>query len=112
METRVDAWQNVAVDSAGRAAIWTLIGIAVAFKVVTSIVIFMMQPSAPSAAFLIGMHWLWFVAPFVILGLPSLFWFRLMRVRAKRRQLILEEWRAQPELDWTPAATHGRMKGP
>ena len=100
------------MDAANRAALWTFVGMAVGFKVVTSVVIFAMQPSGWSAAFLIGMHWLWFVAPFVVLGVPTLFWFRLVRARARRRELIRAEWRVSPELDWLPTTGRGTMKKP
>lgn len=112
METHDDPWHNVTMDSASRAALWTFVGMAVGFKLITSIVIFAMQPSGWSFAFLVGMHWLWFIAPFVVLGLPSLFWFRLVRVRARRRDLIRAEWGVSSELDWTPGTARGTMRKP
>jgi hypothetical protein len=98
------------MDGDGRAALWTFLGMAIGFKLITSVVIFAMMPSAHAAIFLIGMNWYWLVLPVVVLALPAMFWYRLMRVRARRRELIRAEWRVDPELDWNPAATHGTIK--
>ena len=99
------------MDQDGRAALWTFLGMAIGFKVITSVLIFAMMPSAHSALFLIGMNWYWLVLPVVVLALPAMFWFRLMRVRSKRRELIRSEWQVDPELDWYPTTTRGTMKG-
>jgi hypothetical protein len=98
------------MDGDSRAAFWTFLGMAVAFKVITSVLIFAMMPSAHAALFLVGMNWYWLVPPILVLLLPALFWYRLTRVRAKRRELIRSEWLVDPELDWNPAATPGTMK--
>ena len=98
-------------DSDGRAALWTFLGMAIGFKVVTSVIIFVMMPTAHAAIFLIGMNWYWLILPIVVVALPALYWFRLMRVRAKRRELIRAEWLVDPELDWNPAAPRGTITG-
>ncbi len=97
------------MDREGRAALWTFLGMAIGFKLITSLVIFWMQPSWSSAAFLWWMNWYWPFLPLVLLILPTMFWFRLRRVRAKRRDLIRAEWRVDPELDWNPATVHGTI---
>ncbi len=81
----------------GRAALWTLVGIFVVFKVATTAMIVAASPEAARAiiALFIAFHW-----PFVILGVifavgPVLFWLRLARVRAKRAQLQAAEWRVE-----------------
>lgn len=93
----------------GKAALWTFLGMAIGFKLATSLLIFSMQPSLASAAFLFWMNWYWLVLPFVVVGLPGLFWFRLMRVRAKRRALIRAEWQVEPVAGgrWSPAPSRG-----
>ncbi len=93
-----------------RAALWTFLGMAIGFKLVTSVLIFAMMPSAHSAIFLIGMNWYWLVLPIVVVALPAMFWFRLMRVRARRRELIRAEWRVDADLDCRPAATRGTIR--
>lgn len=84
-----------------RAALWTLVGIFVVFKVATTIMIILASPDGGSNAIwlFVVFHW-----PFMILGLifavaPLLFWARLVRVRAKRARLQAAEWR----IDQQPA---------
>ena len=81
----------------GRAALWTLVGIFVVFKVATTAMIIAASPEAAHTivALFVAFHW-----PFVVLGgifaaAPVLFWLRLMRVRAKRAQLQAAEWRVE-----------------
>ena len=98
------------MDRDARAALWTFLGMAIGFKLITSLVIFWMQPSWYSAWFLVWMNWYWPILPIVVLALPAMFWFRLMRVRAKRRELIRSEWRVDPELDWNPTIARGTIQ--
>ena len=82
----------------GRAALWTLVGIFVVFKIATTIMILIAAPQAASA--IIGMfvafHWP-VVLGGIVFGLaPAMFYIRLMRVRAKRAQLQAAEWRVDP----------------
>jgi hypothetical protein len=97
------------VDEDGKAAFWTFVGIGISFKVVTSIIIFVMEPGLASAAFLIGMQWYWLLLPLPMLIVPALFWYRLWRVRRKRRKLIQAEWAVDPEADWNPTSVRGTM---
>lgn len=97
------------MDEDGRAAAWTFVGIILAFKVITSIVIFMMQPSLASATFLFAMQWYWLLVPLPLIVLPVLFWYRLWRVRKRRRKLIHSEWMVNTETDWNPTSVRGTM---
>lgn len=97
------------MDEDGRAAAWTFVGIILAFKVITSIVIFMMQPSLASATFLFAMQWYWLFVPLPLIVLPVLFWYRLWRVRKRRRKLIHSEWMVNTETDWNPTSVRGTM---
>ena len=99
----------IGMDGDGKAAFWTFVGMILAFKVVTSIIIFIMAPSAPAAIFLFAMQWYWLLAPLPMLVVPFLFWYRLRRVRRKRRQLILSEWAVDAEADWNPTSVRGTM---
>ncbi|MPZ14713.1 MAG: hypothetical protein GEU73_09885 [Chloroflexi bacterium] len=79
----------------GRAALWTLVGIFVVFKLATTAMMIAAHPGAVEAtiAMFVAFHW-----PFVLVGAvlgagPLLFWLRLVRVRAKRKKLTLAEWR-------------------
>src|SRR5262249_51630443 len=96
-------------DGDGKAALWTFVGMILAFKVVTSIIIFVMAPSAHTVLFLFLMQWYWLLVPIPMVAVPVLFWIRLRRVRKKRRQLILSEWAVSPEADWNPTSVRGTM---
>jgi hypothetical protein len=82
----------------GRAALWTFVGVFVMFKVATTAMIVAAAPDA--AHMIIGMfiafHWPFFVAGLIFCIAPALFWWRLMRVRAKRAQLQAAEWHVDP----------------
>ena len=97
------------VEDDGKAARWTFVGMILAFKAVTSVIIFVMAPSAHSAMFLFGMQWYWLLLPIPMIAMPTLFWIRLRRVRKRRRQLIHAEWAVDPEADWNPTSVHGTI---
>ncbi|MEA2641237.1 MAG: hypothetical protein QOF51_2631 [Chloroflexota bacterium] len=81
-------------QSAGRAALWTMIGILVAFKIATTAVILIVAPGARDVviAFFIAFHWPLLLAAAVFGFAPLLFWLRLVKVRAKRAKLQAAEW--------------------
>ena len=98
------------MDSEARAGIVAFVGALGGFKLAVAVTIFLMQPSGPSAALLVGLHGYWLMTPLLLLGLPTLFWLRLVRVRARRRKLIQEEWQLRAEVaTWTPTMTRGTM---
>jgi hypothetical protein len=99
----------VAEDKESKAALWTFVGMIAGFKIITSIIIFVMEPSLASAAFLLAMQWYWIVLPIPFIMLPTLFWFRLWKMRRRRRQLIRSEWKVDPEHDWNPTSARGTM---
>jgi hypothetical protein len=82
----------------GRAALWTFVGVFVMFKVATTIMIIAAAPEAASAiiGMFIAFHWPFMVAGLIFGIAPALFWWRLVRVRAKRAQLQAAEWRVDP----------------
>jgi hypothetical protein len=96
-------------NSGNKAALWTFVGMGVSFKVITSIIIFVMEPSVASAAFLLAMQWYWLLLPLPFIVVPAIFWYRLWRVRRRRRQLIRAEWSVEPEADWKPTSARGTM---
>jgi hypothetical protein len=80
-----------------RAALWTMVGIFVVFKVATTAMIVAASPEASrtTLAFFVAFHW-----PFAVLGIvcaiaPLAFWIRLIRVRARRAQLQAAEWQVE-----------------
>ncbi|MCC6175098.1 MAG: hypothetical protein IT305_07325 [Chloroflexi bacterium] len=92
-----------------KAALWTFVGMILAFKLATSIVIFIMAPGAWSFVFLLVMQWYWLLLPCALVGAPTLFWFRLWRVRRRRQKLILSEWQVKSRADWNPISPRGKM---
>jgi len=97
------------VDEDPKAAIWSFVSVGIAFKVVTSIIIFVMAPGVHAFIFLLVMQWYWLFLPVPMLVVPFLFWRRLRRVRKKRRELILAEWAVDAEADWNPTSVRGTM---
>jgi hypothetical protein len=97
------------VDEDSKAAAWTFVGMILAFKLVTSIIIFVMAPTAHAFIFLVVMQWYNLLLPIPLIVVPLLFWLRLRRVRKKRRQLILSEWAVDAEADWNPTSVRGTM---
>jgi hypothetical protein len=73
-------------------ALYTIFGTMVVFKVVTALWIIWLQPSVHGAAFLVLTNTVWFALVAVPAAGAGLFWWRRIRVRRKRRQLIEAEW--------------------
>ncbi|MBX6753579.1 hypothetical protein [Thermorudis peleae] len=78
----------------------------VAFKLWTLFVIFYFAVGWRTALFLVASHVLWIVVLGVALAGPAVFWMRLVRVRAKRKRLIAQEWNAGP----SPSEASGQVK--
>ncbi|MGE3272484.1 MAG: hypothetical protein AB7P40_27310 [Chloroflexota bacterium] len=97
------------MEQDGKAALWTFVGMGIAFKVVTSIIILVMAPSSHALVFLFVMQWYWLLLPIPLVIVPLTFWYRLRKVRRRRRQLILSEWAVEPEADWNPSTVRGTM---
>jgi type IV secretory pathway VirB3-like protein len=75
-----------------RRAMYAFFGVLVAFKLFTIILIFALLTSWSTLAFLVLGHFLWLAFGAVVLWSPALFWFRLRRVRRRRRALQSAEW--------------------
>ena len=81
-----------------RAALWTLVGIFVVFKVVTTAMILVFAPHQVwgVVGLFIAFHWPFMIGGLVFIAAPALFWYRLLRVRAKRGRLQAAEWSVDP----------------
>lgn len=77
-----------------RIAIW-FIGILVAFKLWTVLLIVIYSSTWETVQFLLANHVLWFAVGGALVWGPALFWVRLMRLRARRRELIRSEWEVE-----------------
>ena len=84
-------------------AVYTIFGTMVVFKIATAIFILSLYPTSHAAIFLGLTNLVWFA----LLALPLLFgaafWYRRVRVRARRKQLIYAEWNVEPTVT-RPAA--------
>jgi hypothetical protein len=80
------------VSHDARVAVYTIFGTMVAFKLSTALFILWLQPTVHGAAFLTLTNLVW--APLVVVpaALFGVFWYRRLKVRRKRRQLIEAEW--------------------
>jgi hypothetical protein len=90
-----------------RLAAYTIFGTLVVFKVATAIFIFSLYPTSHAAVFLGLTNVVWFG----LIALPALlggaFWYRRVRVRAKRKRLIYAEWHVEPDETPRPAGHRG-----
>jgi len=78
-----------------RAALWTMVGIFVVFKVATTALIVMASPDLAGATLglFVALHWPFILGGLIFAAAPVAFWMRLVRVRAKRARLQAAEWR-------------------
>ncbi|HQX63394.1 MAG TPA: hypothetical protein PK593_08040 [Thermomicrobiales bacterium] len=73
------------------ASVWTLF----AFKVVTSILILIVFPTLDAVAVVVALSVPWFIAALFYFGVTGRVRMRLLRVRARRRKLIYQEWNVE-----------------
>ena len=90
-----------------RLAAYTIFGTLVVFKVATAIFIFSLYPTSHAAIFLGLTNVVWFALIALPLVLGGAFWYRRVRVRAKRKQLIYAEWHVEPAASPRPAGRRG-----
>ena len=90
-----------------RLAAYTIFGTMVVFKVATAIFIFSLYPTSHAAAFLGLTNLVWFALIVLPLLLGGAFWYRRLRVRARRKQLIYAEWHVEPSASPRPAGRPG-----
>jgi hypothetical protein len=99
------------MDAEARAAAWTFVVVLGGLKLGAACLIFWMQPSGQSAVLLVALHGYWLAAPFFLLAvLPTLYWLRLLRARARRRRLIRSEWQVEERpTGWKTRIARGTM---
>src|SRR5438067_13938862 len=73
-------------------AAFTIFGTLIAFKLATALYVLSLQPTFHAAAFLTLTSLVWFGLIAIPLLLFSGFWYRRIKVRRKRKQLIHAEW--------------------
>ena len=81
-------WPIDDIDTLVNIALYSLIG----FKVGLTIWILLAYPSSKNLFIPVALNWPWLLAAVAFLVAPALFWWRLVRVRAKRAKLQHSEW--------------------
>jgi hypothetical protein len=79
-------------------ALYTIFGTMVVFKLVTAMWIVWMQPTVHAVAFLTLTNLIWFALGALPVLIGGGFWYRRLRMRARRRQLIYSEWHVDEPL--------------
>jgi Flp pilus assembly protein TadB len=87
---------ETAEEGAGRAAMWTYIWVMVGFKVVTGAFLLYYTHAFGTWAVLIALHIPWIVAAIVLSVAPGAFYWRLVKVRARREELLRQEFDVPP----------------
>jgi len=75
-----------------RAAAWTLVSVVLGLKAWAALLILLNQPTGRAVVFLLAMNWPLFLLVAAFLGASATVWLRLLRVRARRRRLLWQEW--------------------
>ncbi|MEX2426094.1 MAG: hypothetical protein WD401_04945 [Thermomicrobiaceae bacterium] len=86
-----------------RTAALTFAGVLVGFKLWSILLIYLIGGGEGTTTFLLGTHVLWLAVPVVLLWAPAIFWYRIIKVRRKREQLLESEWNVSQE----PPVNHG-----
>jgi tetrahydromethanopterin S-methyltransferase subunit E len=82
-----------------RRAMYAYFGVLLAFKIFTLIVILWLMSSWEAVVFVVASHVLWLIVGAILIAGPAAFWTRLVRVRARRRQLVHQEWHIEEQKD-------------
>ena len=75
-----------------RRAMYAYFGILAAFKLFTLVAILIYMSSWETIVFVVVSHVMWIAVGAVLVAGPATFWARLIRMRSRRRQLLLQEW--------------------
>ena len=79
-------------------AAWMMIWVMIAFKVGLTIWILVAYPSGYNLFMQLALNWPWLLAMVLIVAAPAVFWWRMIRVRAKRAKLQHAEWHVDESL--------------
>jgi hypothetical protein len=80
-----------------RAAALTFAGVMIGFKLWSIVLIYLVWGGEGTTTFLLGTHVLWIGVPLALIWAPLVYWFRLYRVRRKRKLLLDAEWNVGQE---------------
>jgi dolichyl-phosphate-mannose--protein O-mannosyl transferase len=80
-----------------RTAALTFAGVLIGFKLWSVILIYVVWGGEGTTTFLLGTHVLWIAVPLLLLWAPTMFWYRMMRMRRRRQALLEAEWNVTQE---------------
>ena len=84
--------RHTLLDMDERKALWAVAGPLIAFKVFATAILFIYEPSRDAIMIVVATSWPWAIALAMLFGAPTLAWYRLVKVRARREQLRRSEW--------------------
>ena len=76
------------------ASAWALFATLGGLKLVLVLAIVALYPTHEAVLVQVVTSWPWLVVPAIFLAAPALFWYRRLRLRARRKRLLEAEWRA------------------
>jgi hypothetical protein len=84
-----------AVSHEDKTVVWTFVGSLITVKLVTSVVILYYFPSWHTLLLVGALSVAWFLPPVMYLMSKSPGRYRLLRARARRRELVRQEWNVE-----------------
>lgn len=75
-----------------RTAALTYAGVLLGFKIWSFVLIYLFSGGEGTLGFLLGTHVIWFAIPVLLLWAPTMFWYRMIRMRRRRNELRRSEW--------------------
>ncbi|HLG71164.1 MAG TPA: hypothetical protein VK009_12130 [Chloroflexota bacterium] len=82
--------------AASRAAMWTYIWVMVGFKVITAGFVLYFTHAFGFWAIMLALHLPWIAAALILAGAPGAAYWRLVKMRARRAELIRQEFNVIP----------------
>lgn len=89
-----------------RTALWIVAGPLIIFKIWVTILLLMYAPTRAGIEMVVVTGWPWALGFIVLVAAPCYAWYRLVKVRARRRQLLRQEWMGQPPASERQRAGH------
>ena len=80
------------VDAESRTAALTIFFTLFVLKIITFVMVLMFVPNHITVGLFLNFNWFWFIPPVVLLCGVVLYWYRLIRVRRRRRELLRQEF--------------------
>lgn len=76
----------------GRGALWLVAGPLLALKLWATVLLLFFEPTRHALLGVLATTWPWAVWLILLLAGPGLAWYRLVKVRSRRKQLRRSEW--------------------